>query len=90
MMPGVAVKEIRKNANQPKPSSNGIPFPKAQLCKHRCDVRTVCRRFKTYSISLEPKLPVNCNLILEWPFMKERTAGDLALPEERVELEAEL
>lgn len=49
----------------------------------------VCTRFNTYSISLEPRLAEYCNLILDWPLMKEWTADALAEPEEMVELEVE-
>ena len=49
----------------------------------------VCTRFKTYSISLEPKLADYCSRILDRPLMQEWTAGALAEPEEMVELEVE-
>ena len=49
----------------------------------------VCTRFKTYSISLEPKLADYCSRILDWPLMQEWTAGALTEPEEMIELEVD-
>lgn len=49
----------------------------------------VCTRFRTYAVPLEGKLAEYCERILEWPLMKEWTAGALAEPDELVELEVE-
>lgn len=49
----------------------------------------VCTRFRTYSVELDEKLQAYCDLILDWPLMKEWTAAALAEPEEIVELEVE-
>lgn len=49
----------------------------------------VCTRFLTYAVPLEGKLAAYRDHILEWPLMKEWTAGAIAEPEEMVELDVE-
>ena len=49
----------------------------------------VCTRFRTYAVTLEPKLAKYCERIFDWPLMQEWTEGALAEPDEIVELEVE-
>ncbi|MCO6187506.1 glutathione S-transferase [Rhizobium sp. L1K21] len=49
----------------------------------------VCSRFRTYAVELEPKLQAYCDMVFDWPLMKQWIAGAEAEPAEIVELEVE-
>ncbi|MBS0233167.1 MAG: glutathione S-transferase family protein [Proteobacteria bacterium] len=49
----------------------------------------VCTRFRTYAVTLDPRLSEYCETIFRWPLMQEWTQGALIEPDEIVELEVE-
>ena len=49
----------------------------------------VCSRFLTYAVALDPQCQAYRDRILDWPLMREWTAGAMEEPEELVELDVE-
>jgi glutathione S-transferase len=49
----------------------------------------VCTRFRTYSVTLDPRLSGYCETVFDWAPMREWTDAALAEPDEIVELEVE-
>jgi glutathione S-transferase len=67
----------------------GGPYLFGELSMADAMYAPVCTRFRTYAVSLEPKLQAYCERIFAWPLMQEWTEGAIAEPDEIIELEVE-